>query len=147
MTGFQTAKLQDVRVVGRRIAACLVDTLLALSFSTVAFMPLLYLRSWSIVLVLSLLLVYVLLWCGFFLAQSAVFDGYFGRTLGKKLLGIRVVREEDGRAPGPWRAALRASTFLFVDMFLGVPAMLRSPKRQRVGDVAASTLVVRDSRT
>ena len=61
-------------------------------------------------------------------------------------MGIEVIREEDGGAPGPGRAALRALTFLFADMLVGVFVMLASPKRQRPGDMAANTLVVRKKR-
>ena len=142
----ETRERRDVRVLGRRVAACLADTFLALCFAAAAFLPLVFVENWNVVLILSLMLVYVLLWCSFHLAHAALFDGFLGHTLGKRVFGIRVVRETDGRPPGPWRAALRASTFLFVDMFLGLPVMLRSPKRQRFGDVAANTLVVRDGR-
>ncbi len=40
-----------------------------------------------------------------------------------------MIREEDGGAPGPGGAALRALTFLFVNVFAGVFVMLASPKR------------------
>lgn len=135
----------DVFVVRRRIAACLLDNGLALALSLVAFAPLLFVRR-SLVLVLVLALFYVLLWCALYLAYVAILDGYLGHTIGKALFGIRVVGEEDGRPPGPWRAALRASTFLFVDMFIGVFVMLGSPRRQRLGDLAANTLVVREEK-
>jgi len=59
------------------------------------------------------------------------------------LCGIAVIREEDGGVPGPGRTALRAATFLFVDTLAGIFVMLASPKRQRLGDIAANTLVVR----
>jgi uncharacterized RDD family membrane protein YckC len=62
------------------------------------------------------------------------------------LLGITVTREEDGETPGTGRAALRALIFLFADMIVGVFVMLASPKRQRPGDMAANTLVVRKRR-
>ncbi len=129
--------------MGRRAAACLLDNLLSLILSLVAFAPLLFAPRWNILLVLVLLLAYVLLWCASYLTYVALLDGYFGRTLGKTLFGIEVIGEHDGQRPGPWRAALRASSFLFVDMFLGVFVMLASPKRQRLGDLAANTLVVR----
>lgn len=95
--------------------------------------------------VLVLLLLFVLLFCAFYLAYVAALDGFRGRTLGKALCGIAVVREEDG-VPGPGRAALRAATFLFIDMLADILMMLASPKRQRLGDVAANTLVVRKER-
>ncbi|MBA3585895.1 MAG: hypothetical protein H0W36_15530 [Gemmatimonadetes bacterium] len=45
--------------------------------------------------------------------------------------------------PGLGRAALQALTFLFVDVIVGVFVMLVSTERQRPGDMAANTLVVR----
>jgi uncharacterized RDD family membrane protein YckC len=61
-------------------------------------------------------------------------------------MGIEVIREDTGAPPGPYRGALRACTFLFVDMFVGLFVMLASPKRQRLSDIAAGTLVVRKKR-
>jgi len=61
-------------------------------------------------------------------------------------MGIEVIREDTGAPPGPYRGALRACTFLFVDMFVGLFVMLASPKRQRPSDIAAGTLVVRKKR-
>jgi len=120
----------------------LVDCTLVAVLSLVAFAPLLFV-SLELVLILVLLLVFVLLFCVFYFAYVTVLEGFWGRTLGKALLGIEVIREEDGGVPGPWRAGLRALTFLFVDMFVGIFVMLASPKRQRPGDMAANTLVVR----
>jgi uncharacterized RDD family membrane protein YckC len=133
---------RDVEVVGRRVLACLFDVLLIGLLSSAAFLPLLFAQP-GLILVLVLLLLFVLLFCVFYLAYVVVFEGFWGRTLGKMLLGIEVIREEDGSIPGPGRSALRALTFLFVDMIAGVFVMLASPKRQRPGDMAANTLVVR----
>jgi uncharacterized RDD family membrane protein YckC len=136
---------RDVEVVGRRVLACLLDFFLIALLSSVAFVPLLFVRP-RLLLVLVLLLLYVLLFCAFYLAHVAAFEGFWGQTFGKALMGIEVIREEDGGAPGPWRAALRALTFLFADMFVGIFVLLASPKRQRPGDLAARTLVVRKVR-
>jgi hypothetical protein len=87
----------------------------------VAFTPLLFVNL-ELVLILVLLLVFVLLFCVFYFAYVTVLEGFWGRTLGKALLGIEVIREEDGGVPGPSRAALRALMFLFVDMFVGNPS-------------------------
>lgn len=137
---------RDVEVVGRRALACLFDLVLTAILSSVAFVPLLFVPL-QLVLVLVLLLLYLLLFCVFYFAHVVVFEGFWGRTLGKALMGIEVIREEDGGVPGPWRAALRATMFLFVDMLLvGIFVVLASPKRQRPGDMAANTLVVRKER-
>ena len=132
-------------VVGRRLAACLLDCSLVTVLSLVAFTPLLFVQP-RLVLILVLLLVFVLLFCLFYFAYVTVLEGFWGRTLGKSLLGIEVIREEDGGVPGPGRAALRALMFLFVDMFVGIFVMLASPRRQRPGDLTTNTLVVRKKR-
>lgn len=136
---------RDVEVVGRRMLACLLDVFLGALLSSVAFAPLLFVLP-GLVLLLVLLLLFVLLFCIIYGVYIAAFEGFWGRTLGKMLLGIEVIREEDGGVPGPGRAALRALMFLFVDMFAGIFVMLASPKRQRPGDMAAGTLVVRKRR-
>ena len=136
---------RDVSVVGRRVAACLLDCSLAALLSSVAFTPLLFVGP-TLVLVLVLALLFLLLFCAVYLVHAALLDGYRGQTVGKALLGVRVIGEQSGAPPGPYRAALRALTFLFVDMLVGLFVMVASPKRQRPGDVAAGTLVVRKDR-
>ena len=127
--------------IGPRVAACLLDCALVAGLSLAMFAPLLLMRP-RLVTVLALLLLFMLLFCAFYLAYVAAFDGFRGRTLGKKLYGTALVRQEDGGVPGQERAALPAATFLFVDMLAGIIVMLTSPKRQRLGDVSANTLVV-----
>ena len=116
------------------------DCFLAALPSSVAFAPLLFARQ---SLLLALALLFVLLFCILYFFYVVVFEGFRGQTLGKAILGIEVIREEDGGVPGPGRAALRALTFLFVDMLAGIFVMFASPKRQRPGDMAAGTLVIR----
>jgi uncharacterized RDD family membrane protein YckC len=131
--------MRDSNVVGRRVAACLVDCTLVAVLSLAAFAPLLFGR---LGLVLVLLFVFVLLFCVLYTIYVTLSEGFWGRTLGKALLRIEVIREEDYGVPGPGRAALRALTFHFVDMFAGIFVMLASPRRQLPGDMAASTLVI-----
>ncbi len=87
-----------------------------------------------------------------FLLTLLVILGYFfvlellvGQTLGKKIVGTRVVSEK-----GPTLTAgqvLIRTLLRVVDGFafylVGFVAALASPKNQRVGDMAASTRVVR----
>ncbi len=127
------------------MTACLVDCTLVAILSLAAFAPLLFVHP-GLVLVLVLLLVFVLLFCVLYTVYVALSEGFWGRTLGKALLGIEVIREEDYGAPGLGKAALRALMFLFVDMFAGIFVMLVSPRRQRPGDMVANTLVVRKRR-
>lgn len=140
-----SARHGDTEVVGRRVLASLIDCSLVALLSSAVFVPLLFVSP-GLVLILVLLLLFVLLFCVFYVAYVSVFEGFWGQALGKTVSGIEVIREEDGGAPGPGRSALRALVFLFADMILGLFVMLASPKRQRPGDIAAGTLVVRKRR-
>lgn len=88
-----------------------------------------------------------------------VFSGYFvlfeyfwnGQTPGKKLLKLRVIRE-DGRPVTFWEAAVRNLLRLF-DMMpapviplysVGLISVFASKRDQRLGDLFAGTLVVRE---
>lgn len=75
----------------------------------------------------------------------AVFEALRGDTPGKRLLGLEVVRENG--APLDWTAAfvrniLRAADFLPFGNALGLACILVHPRLQRLGDIAAGTLVV-----
>lgn len=72
-----------------------------------------------------------------------------GRSPGKQLLGLRVVHE-DGTPVG-WGAALLRNLLRFIDMLplgycCGLLASLASPRFQRLGDLAAGTLVIHRQR-
>ena len=76
-----------------------------------------------------------------------VLEGRWGRTVGKRLVGIRVTRA-DGSRPTV-RAATIRTLARFVDWLpagylAGFVAMALTEKRQRLGDLAANTVVVRD---
>jgi uncharacterized RDD family membrane protein YckC len=83
-----------------------------------------------------------------------IFDGYFiifealwnGQTPGKRLLGIRVVR--DGGYPIDLGSSVLRNLIRVVEaIFIYVPAAvcaLLSPQNKRIGDYAAGTIVVRD---
>lgn len=85
---------------------------------------------------------------------AGVFLYYFltealtGRTLGKAMLNLRVVRADDGSVPS--RGAIAVRTVLRVvdalPLFYGLGAfvVLVNPSRQRIGDLAARTAVVAD---
>jgi uncharacterized RDD family membrane protein YckC len=90
------------------------------------------------------------------LGGFVLFFGYFivfetlwnGRTPGKRMLGIRVVR--DGGFPVDFTSALIRNVVRVVEVALGAYAIsaisaLLSPLNRRLGDFAAGTLVVRDS--
>ena len=71
-----------------------------------------------------------------------------GRTLGKAAMGLRVV-SGDGTTVRFQQAFLRAAVgivdFLLIPVgFVAVVTVLLSPRDQRLGDMAANTLVVRE---
>ncbi len=90
-------------------------------------------------------------------AAFLLFDGYFiifewlwgGRTPGKRLLGIRVVR--DGGFPLDFTSSVIRNAIRILEFALGFYAIsalatLLSPRNRRLGDMAAGTIVVRDAR-
>jgi uncharacterized RDD family membrane protein YckC len=90
-------------------------------------------------------------------ALFLLFFGYFiffewrdgGRTPGKRLLGIRAVR--DGGFPLDFTAAVVRNVVRILEFALGFYALsavstLLSPLNRRLGDFAAGTIVVRDQR-
>lgn len=80
-----------------------------------------------------------------YLSHTLLSETFAGRSLGKMLLGLRVV-SLDGSTPD--RASLLIRNLLrILDIgLMGVPLtlILFSPLRQRIGDVAANTVVIRD---
>jgi uncharacterized RDD family membrane protein YckC len=80
-------------------------------------------------------------------AYFPVTEGFWGRSLGKLITGLKVV-DKDGRAPGLWRALLRTLLRLFEVnplLFGGVPAgiaVLCTKRKQRLGDLVADTYVI-----
>jgi uncharacterized RDD family membrane protein YckC len=132
----------DTKVAGRRVAACLLDSCLVLLVSCPALAPLLSLQP-SLSGILSVLLLFLFVNLVVYLGYFVVFEGLTGRTFGTMLLNVEVVRAEDGGPPGMGRAALRALMFLAVDGVAGLFVILASSRHQRLGDMAANTLVVR----
>ncbi len=82
----------------------------------------------------------------FIILHTMVLELLTGRSLGKMVCGLRVVTL-DGQKPGPGAIILR-NVLRFVDlvMFFTLFMILYSPLRQRVGDIAAGTVVVRSNR-
>ena len=75
-------------------------------------------------------------------------EGTRGQTLGKMLFGIKVVDERTGEPPGMGAATIRTLLRVVDGLFgylIGFVVVLVSAKRQRLGDMAAKTLVVRNS--
>lgn len=98
------------------------------------------------------------IWVGSLVALVfLIFYGYFiffetlwnGQTPGKRMLGIRVVR--DGGYPVDFMASLIRNLIRVGEMLLGFYAIsavvaVLSPLNKRIGDLAAGTVVIRESR-
>ncbi|WP_370327743.1 RDD family protein [Euzebya sp.] len=98
--------------------------------------------AWPLIVVI-LVLNFLVLW-GYPVGSETLFGG---RSAGKAALGLRVVTT-DG-APVRFRHAAIRGLFAFVDfyLFLGIPAVvtaLVTRKGQRLGDLAAGTVIIRD---
>ncbi|QIN84548.1 RDD family protein [Rubrobacter tropicus] len=139
---------EDVHVTGRRILATIVDgLLLGLLFAVMAALFGTITKTdafgWDASMPAIPTVVYVLLVVFYYV----LLEGYVGQTVGKMLFGIKVLREgAGGRAPS-LRAAVIRTALRMVDGLLGYGVafvtVLVSGKNQRLGDMAARTLVVR----
>jgi uncharacterized RDD family membrane protein YckC len=78
-------------------------------------------------------------------AYMILMEGYLGGTVGKLVLGIRVVDISGGK-PGPVRAlirnVLRIVDFLPFCYLLGILMVAFSKKKRRLGDLVAGTYVI-----
>jgi uncharacterized RDD family membrane protein YckC len=141
---FRTANL------GSRILAYLIDMVVVVAGIIVGLFAVALLGQASDVVVpdwVALTIVLVLLpawWLGYFIAFETLWRG---RTLGKAALGLRVVTKEG--APIRFRhAAVRGLLglvdFLIMGGFFAVVFILFSRDNQRLGDMVAGTLVLRE---
>ena len=84
-------------------------------------------------------------WWGYFFLAEGFFDG---RTLGKRALGLRVIGA--GGTPLTLQAAALRNLLRFIDLqpfpsgVLGLGLVALHPRSQRLGDIVAGTIVVRD---
>ena len=141
----------------RRGAALAIDTLLLSALMTpfvVQFAPDLAARLTTVerFLAMKLTLQEMLILQGLHIAFMVVYftiaEGLFGRTIGKRLMGLSV-RTEFGMPISLWQAFVR-NILRAIDEFpgfymLGLASILIGPKPQRIGDRVARTLVVTQS--
>jgi uncharacterized RDD family membrane protein YckC len=129
--------------VGTRVLAGFVDYLIVTALSIAWFAAILWA---SIGLSLGFTWGFVLIIVGLFVIQYGYFAGsevlMRGQTLGKRLVGLRVVTRLGGR-PGNVPLLVRNAVRL-VDMLVGVPLMMADPLARRVGDRLGGTVVVRE---
>jgi len=131
----------------RRFVAYLLDQMLLAALVLVAILVLLVLAMGSIAgFGPGLLAYFVLIW-----GYGAFCEGTFdGQTLGKYALGIRVVSEKGVAITGA-QAVLRnlvgvADGLVPFCFLVGLASMILSGRFQRVGDLAAGTIVVIEER-
>lgn len=86
---------------------------------------------------------FLILW-GYFVAFEALWDG---QTPGKRILGLRVVRNGGGGidiGASAARNLIRFVDFLPLGYFIGMVAIVANARNQRLGDLVAGTIVVRE---
>ena len=143
----------SVDVVGTRVGQYIVDALITA-------VPLIVLLILSGVLaaasydsaVLGLVggIIYFVAWLAALASGFIVYawwpSTHGGQTPGMKWLGLKVIREEDGGEPTLGQHALRWLLLIVDGMvagLVGLTIMSTSQRKQRLGDMAAHTLVVR----
>ena len=141
--------------IGNRFLACAIDhTIQALVVGLIALSGLIVasFASWEGIVASAPKWVFALM----ILAVFLIFTGYFaffewiwsGQTPGKRWLKLRVIRE-DGRPIAFWEAAIR-NLLRTLDMMpapfysIGLISVFINSRDQRVGDMVAGTVVVRE---
>lgn len=127
--GFPPEGPGSVASIGARVGAFIIDAIVA---NLIAGIP--YLFGVRYTPNTRTFIVY-----GAFLLMELIFDSSYGQTVGKRVLGIRVIRiDGDGLAGFPW-IALRT-------ILLGalIPAVVWDRDRRGLHDKASGTIVVVD---
>lgn len=129
--------------VGRRAVAIIIDSIL------------LMILGWALALVMgqtsgagfNLEGGPALLWFLIAMAYYVVMEATSGGTIGKKVMGLKVVKV--GGGPISWGDAIIRNLLRIVDglffYLVGAIVVWVSKSRQRLGDMAAKTLVVRSA--
>lgn len=136
-----------------RVAAHLIDLIIVITIAAVLCLPLLMMSDvnplrdpWTAVVQLQTMANVIIVVLPFVagLVYALLTEGRTGQTLGKRLVGIRVVKV-DGRPIGKPEALIRWLCFTVDTQFLilGLILIVTRPLKQRVGDLAAGTVVVR----
>ena len=144
---------EDVHVTGRRIVATIVDglifgalfTVMLMLFGTVTTIANVGPFDWNVTTI-SMPALPSLLYGVIVVLYYILLEGYLEQTVGKMLLGIKVVREDNGEVSGLGGATIRTLLRIVDGLFsylVAFVAVLISGKNQRLGDMAAHTLVVR----
>jgi uncharacterized RDD family membrane protein YckC len=139
--GQYAAVAPELSGLGPRIAARIVDSIIVSIIVTVPILIGLAVGSSGFMFLMVLVAIGAAVYYAWGLEATR------GQTLGKQWLGIRVIKD-DGTSPPGWGAAIIRNLLLIVDQLpflyiLGMICIASSQKKQRIGDMAAHTLVVR----
>jgi uncharacterized RDD family membrane protein YckC len=131
--------------IGERILARCIDLLIIIIYFFAAIYAVKSLIEGAVAEDVLIIMIYIFILPVFFYTLLwEVFNQ--GQTPGKKLLGIRVVMK-DGSVP-TLSAYLLRWLLMFVDFYLfnfvGALTIMLTKNRQRVGDLAAGTLVIKE---
>ena len=122
--------------VGRRAVATIIDSILFILFGFVLAFASGGGDAGTLVNIL-----FIVVGFGYYIVLEKV----MGATLGKKMMGLRVVTKEG--EPIGWMASVIRNVLRFIDgigMYLiGAIVIWVSKDKQRIGDMAAATIVVR----
>ncbi len=95
----------------------------------------------GIISAVYLIIVFAIIF-GYFIINEMVFKG---QSIGKKILGLRVIRE-NGRPISLAQSVIRNLIRFFIDNIgIGIALMFFSKRLKRVGDMAAGTIVVSEN--
>ena len=128
--------------VGLRAVATIIDTLLLIIFGYLIALA----TGGTTATGFELEGVPMLLWVVIGVGYYIVLEAQAGATLGKRIVGLRVVRLEGG-GPIGWQASVTRNLLRLVDGFffylVGAIIVWSSDKKQRLGDKVAETVVIR----
>lgn len=141
----------DTRVVGRRVVQYIVDAFVVGVLTGLCY--LIYLAApsnsdgtlrgfWGYLIGLLAGLATIAVWVWYWVLRPF---GHSGQTFGMQLLGLRITDAGGGRA-GRGQLLVRAIFLIIDDLFLGLVGLITmsaTRNHQRVGDLVASTFVIR----
>ncbi|MCS1351103.1 RDD family protein [Mechercharimyces sp. CAU 1602] len=150
----------EIAGLGTRLIAQLIDLLLlALILISLSIAAAWFLGTWGVDLFIGntwssqsfIFVIYLVILMVFPFAYFVAFEYFMkGQTLGKRMLGIRIVMD-DGRSASFFTIFLR-NVMRLVDLLpsaylVGVICMFINKEEKRLGDVVAGTLVVRENKS
>ncbi|MDH4145259.1 MAG: RDD family protein [Acidimicrobiia bacterium] len=119
-------------VVGKRIAAGVADAFLTLVLYK-AMRGVFHLGMFRTIEIMG----------AYIFAHFVVIQGFQGLTLGKVVMGVKLV-DARGRPPGALPALIRTAAFAVDMWFLGIALIMSSADNRRLGDAIAGTYVMAD---